>query len=334
MDATPIIKVAGAGALGLTCALALADRGARVTVHDPAGPGDNASSVAAGMLAPAFEAVLDPQATPHLAALMAGRDLWPGLAERIGVPLDRRGALGVGESAWLAEAEARLRNLGLASARTGRTDDLAPGVTGREGLLVADDWRLDSLGAMVALRRACMAAGVSFRSEPVAERGNADLLLAATGEASGLAPELALLQPIKGHILRLAGPPYGGLTVRAKGIYAAPAADGLILGATMEPGLSDRTVDPAQTARLLQAGLALFPGWSQAPVNAQTGVRAETPDGLPLAGFSRSPGVLVAAGARRNGWLLAPLVAQVVAALVFERDAGPYATAFNPGRFA
>ena len=53
------ITVAGAGALGLTTALALADAGAQVTVFDPAGPADNASGVAAGMLAPAFEAVLD-----------------------------------------------------------------------------------------------------------------------------------------------------------------------------------------------------------------------------------------------------------------------------------
>ena len=31
------------------------------------------------------------------------------------------------------------------------------------------------------------------------------------------------------------------------------------------------------------------------------GVRAATPDGLPLVGFSRTPGVILAVGARRNG---------------------------------
>ena len=51
MTKGPKITVAGAGALGLTTALALADAGAQVTVFDPAGLGDNASGVAAGMLA-------------------------------------------------------------------------------------------------------------------------------------------------------------------------------------------------------------------------------------------------------------------------------------------
>jgi glycine oxidase len=55
---------------------------------------------------------------------------------------------------------------------------------------------------------------------------------------------------------------------------------------------------------------------------------------LPLVGFSQSPGVLVAAGARRNGWLLAPLVGRMVAALACEADPGPYAGRLAPGRFA
>ncbi|WP_374532535.1 FAD-dependent oxidoreductase, partial [Phenylobacterium sp.] len=83
MTKGPKITVAGAGALGLTTALALADAGAQVTVFDPAGPGDNASGVAAGMLAPAFEAVLDPAAAPHFDLLLAARDLWPALEARM-----------------------------------------------------------------------------------------------------------------------------------------------------------------------------------------------------------------------------------------------------------
>jgi glycine oxidase len=62
-------------------------------------------------------------------------------------------------------------------------------------------------------------------------------------------------------------------------------------------------------------------------------VRAATPDGLPMAGFSAADGAILAVGARRNGWLLAPLVAQVVAACVMGRDAGPYAARLDPARF-
>ena len=43
--------------------------------------------------------------------------------------------------------------------------------------------------------------------------------------------------------------------------------------------------------------------------------------------------VTVAGGARRNGWLLAPLVAQMVTAYVTGRDAGRHAPQFDPGRF-
>ena len=93
------ITVAGAGALGLTTALALADAGAQVTVFDPAPAADNASGVAAGMLAPAFEAVLDAAATPHFDLLLAARDLWPALEARIGIVVDRAGALATGSGA-------------------------------------------------------------------------------------------------------------------------------------------------------------------------------------------------------------------------------------------
>ena len=52
-----------------------------------------------------------------------------------------------------------------------------------------------------------------------------------------------------------------------------------------------------------------------------------------MVGFSQTPGVIVAVGARRNGWLLAPLVAQIVAACVMGRDSGPYAARLDPARF-
>ena len=52
------VLVAGAGAIGSVLSLILAQEGARVILADPAPVGDNASGVAAGMLAPAFEAVL------------------------------------------------------------------------------------------------------------------------------------------------------------------------------------------------------------------------------------------------------------------------------------
>ncbi|PXA71374.1 D-amino-acid oxidase, partial [Caulobacter sp. D4A] len=66
------VAVAGAGAFGSATALILSRLGFQVTVFDPAAPGDNASGVAAGMLAPAAEAVFDPVSRGHMPVLRRG----------------------------------------------------------------------------------------------------------------------------------------------------------------------------------------------------------------------------------------------------------------------
>jgi glycine oxidase len=43
--------------------------------------------------------------------------------------------------------------------------------------------------------------------------------------------------------------------------------------------------------------------------------------------------VFLAVGARRNGWLLAPLVADIVTAAVTGKDGGPWASRLDPSRF-
>lgn len=333
------VTVAGAGALGLSSALALADAGCEVTVWDPA-PETNASAVAGGMIAPAFEAALDAEAAPAFDLLMAARDLWPALEARSGVVLDRSGALGVGPPDWLDALQAGFVRLGLRMTELPRLtlENLAPGLSPAfaDGLMTREDWRLEPGQAMAALRGAATAAGVTFRARRAADAGEGDWLVVATGADPGLAniaPELARLTPIKGHILRLAGAAHGRCTVRAPDVYAVPGDGGLALGATMEVGVSDPNPDPAQAERLLSAGVGLFPALGGARPQVFAGVRAATPDGLPMVGPSEAERVILATGARRNGWLLAPLVAQVVAACVTGRDPGPYAARLHPARF-
>jgi len=330
------VIVAGAGALGLSAALALADAGCAVTVCDRLAE-PQASAVAAGMLAPVFEVVLDGGGEAYLELLLAARNLWPGLAVRAGVAIDRSGTAAVGSEAWLAEVRSRLLGFGLRGVDLPRAmlDELFPGAApGLQALLLREDWRLEPRAALAALRAAAQATGVQFRAETVRERGRADWLVAATGAARDLAPELSRLTPIKGQILRYPGVCGGAVSLRAQGAYAVPGEGGLALGATMEAGRADTAIDPARAAPLIRAGEALLPGLAGAACEISAGVRAATPDGLPMVGVSRDAGVIVAAGARRNGWLLAPLVAQVVAAYVTGRDPGPYAARLDPARFA
>ena len=282
MSGAPKVTIAGAGVLGLASALALAEAGCVVTVCDPGG-GPNASAVAAGMIAPVFEAVLDPAARAHLDLLMAGRDRWPGLAERAGVSLDRSGAVAVGDEAWLAGVAAGFSALGLRATEIGQATAaaLAPGLSeelSRRAILTREDWLVDPQVALPALRAAAAARGVTFRTEAVSGRGEADVLVIATGAATGLAdvaPELVELSPIKGHIVRFPGPA-GGVMVRTDGAYAAPGQGGLAVGATMEPGRADALVDFAAAAPLLAAGVRLFPRLRDGRFEIAAGVRGAT----------------------------------------------------------
>ena len=334
------VTVAGAGALGLCSALALAEAGCLVTVCDP-DPAGAASAVAAGMLAPVFEAVLDPQAAPAFDVLLAARDLWPALEARAGVRLDRSGAMAAGGEDWLAGIDAALIRLGVHGIDLPRrtAEDLAPGLSAdvAHAVLVREDWRLEPREAMASLRAACEAAGVVFRREAARDAGGADWLVAATGAGAGLAaaaPELSALAPIKGQIIRYPKARRGAVSVRGEGVYAAPSSDGLAVGATMEAGLSDKDPDPKALAPIIRRATALFPELDGAKHTVAAGVRATTPDGLPLVGLSAAPKVVIAAGARRNGWLLAPLVAQVVRACVTGAEPPPQARRFDPARFA
>ena len=352
------IVVAGAGAVGSVTALTLLRCGADVLLTDPAKRGDNASGVAAGMLAPAFEALLDPVAHDQFPLLAVARDFWRYLEASLGVGvgvIERAGALYVPEDE--DDLESRARRLAaldpsseVLSAAKGAV--LCPGLAcGGPVLFSALDWRLEPDAALAALHAAFAAEGGRMADMAVAgwslgearlssgETHHADVLVLATGSAAGPVPaiaQLAQLTPIKGQILRFeAQSPLVGPSVRATGIYVAPSARGAVVGATMQAGQADLRIEPQAVSRLHAAAGLLFPALLGAKPTARAGVRAATADGLPLVGASpEHEGVMLAVGARRNGWLLAPAMADVVAARLRGLDAGAFGAAFDPTRFA
>ena len=349
MQSVKTIVVAGAGAIGSAVALTLVRAGHAVTLADPAPLGANASGVAAGMLAPAFESLFD-EGAGGFDLLVAARDAWPALADAVGAPLVREGAVAVGDRAQVEAWGARLANLGarqviLSPAEGSR---LAPRLrAGLWAVFSPEDWRLDPRAGLKALREAAKAGGACFVQDRVtgfdgeaahlagAPPIRADLLVIATGAAQGLAttaPELAALRPVKGQLLRADEPKAGGPVVRAPGVYLCPTDQGLVLGASMEEGRADTALDANVLQALVTRAEAIAPGVGGLGWRAEAGVRAATPDGLPLVGFCRAPGVVLAVGARRNGWLLAPLIATVVLNLVEGRSPGPWAARFDPAR--
>lgn len=336
------VVVAGGGALGSSIALVLAQAGARVTLVDP-GQAPSASGVAAGMLAPAFEAVLDPEGGLSFDVLRQARDLWPAFAQRLGGDIGprRTGAAWVDLPGAPARAEAiaeGLRRIGadVESPPAG----MAPRAEGRAAVFTPDDWRIAPAAALAVLAQAFAdAGGETVRARVEGFEGGqvwlsdgarlaADHLVVATGaEGAALAPELAALIPIKGQILKYPDliPPGGAPTLRCAGGYATGGADGLSVGATMEIGRADRAIDPAVSERLHALAIQLYPEAAAMTPIALTGVRAATSAGPPIVAPSSRPGVFVAAGARRNGWLLAPLVARMVMAYLSGAEPGPHA---------
>jgi len=323
------VLVAGAGAVGSMLALRLARAGARVTLAEPGPVGRNASGVAAGMLAPVFESVFDP-GPGEFDLLMRARGLWPDLAQGAGINIDRSGAMAVGSPAELDMWEAALRELGAAGERHDeaaareRSPWLAQGLG---GLWTAQDWRLDSVQALHALQSAARREGVEQRNVAVeafqpgratlanGERIDVDRVVLATGATRGLtalAPELSGLRPIKGHILRMTGLCLTGPAVRYAGGYICPDPSGAVIGATMETGRDDDAVEASSVLSIRERAARALPAALTAPAEAAVGVRAATQDRKPLVRPSATPGVWLAVGARRNGWLLAPLIAETV----------------------
>ena len=341
------VLIAGAGALGSALAVSLARAGARVTLAEPSPVGANASGVAAGMLAPVFESLFDagPEA---LETFRGARDLWPDFAASVQINLDRTGAMALGLDSELDEWGAQLAAWGDPAARLSpaQARERSPWLAdGFGGLYTDQDWRLDAGAALQALRDAAERAGVRRLAAGVdgfepgraslagGETIDADILIIATGASRALidiAPELGALTPIKGHILRAPGLALTGPTVRFEGGYVCPARDGAIIGASMEFGRDDTVVDPAAIQRIRDLAAPVLPAIAATPFTAAVGVRADTPDHRPLVGPSAAPGVWLAVGARRNGWLLAPMIAEAVTRAMM---GGEIDAVFDPGRF-
>lgn len=344
------VIVAGAGAFGSAIALRLVQSGVRVTLIDPdLGMGRNASAVAAGMLAPAFESVLDPETNLPFSMLCAARDLWPAFADRIGreIGLVRSGAAWIDLPGLEPRAEAMRVSLEALGARIAAPPSVT--LVGLQAVFTPEDWRLSPAEALPAMLGAFRAAGgtavrgalaaIEVGGAVLSDGGRivADRIVLATGAGGrGLAPELSTLSPIKGQLVGFPDlvPPAGAPILRCQGGYATGGEDGLCVGATMEAGASDLMADPAVIERLHALAARLYPAARDLEPIPAVGVRAASPDGRPLVGPSVAEGVLLAVGARRNGWLLAPLVAEIIAAYLAQGDPGPYAEVLAPARFA
>jgi glycine oxidase len=351
------LAVAGGGAIGLACAWRAAQRGLRTVVLDAGEPG--AWQVAAGMLAPVAEAQVGDAAAVEL-GLRAARG-FAAFCDELGEDVGHRttGTLLVARDRDEAEALERelvfRRGLGLEVERLrpsqARRAEPALAPTVRLALDVPGDHSVDPRRLVAALAAAFEREGGTLRRARVAavvERGlrladgeivRAGQVVLATGAMSIDAPDAVPVRPVKGQIMRLRDPRGPGLvdrTIRGPQAYLVPRADGgYVLGATMEERGHDTSPTAGGVYELLRDMSEIVPGVLELDVEElRAGLRPGTPDNLPAIGPGTADGLLWATGHFRNGILLAPLTAELIAAAACGDPLPDWAAIVDPRRFA
>jgi glycine oxidase len=366
--------IVGGGVIGLSCAWYAARRGLSVRVLERDRPGAGASGVAAGMLAPVGEATwgeeellglalqshaLWPEFAARLAAT-AGRA--PGFLElgALHVALDRD------EAAELRRRFELMRSLGLEAAwlRPHDARELEPGISpscaaavhAPHEAAVDPPQLLEALRAAAETEGAVILSGVEVR-EPLVEdrrlagvrtadgvKHRAEWTVVATGAWSGAAEWLPVevrppVRPVKGQILTLRGPagaPVCERIVVSERVYIVPRSDGrLVVGATVEEQGFDTRVTAGGVHELLREAYRALPDVAELELSeAVAGLRPGTPDNAPVIGSAELDGLVYATGHYRNGILLAPATAELVAAELAGEEPEVDASAFSVARFA
>jgi glycine oxidase len=323
------ILIAGAGIIGVSLALELAARGASIALLDTASALRGASIAAAGMLA-----ADDPHNPPELHDLSAYS---LSLYDRFLAHLNELSGLEVpyqtnttmqyrddGSVLTLAEKSIDPRQLAAAALQATLRSNISLFEHTR-GLNISEDAssiRVQPLDGPSFLARSLVhASGAWFKGPPA-------------------------ITPRKGQMLRVRIPE--GLALhevrRSSSIYIVPRTRGpqagtALIGATEEDAGFDPHISQPDLDTLRSRAAVLLPELGSAgaapQVEAWAGFRPATSDGLPAIG--RLPGTTnqwLAAGHFRNGILLAPGTAAVLADLLEDRDPSVDLTAFSAGRFS
>ena len=357
MTTSSSLIVIGAGITGLSIAAVAQSRGISVTIVARERGDSIASGVAAGMVAPALEALTEHEPDAAYARLKAAEQQWHVQSDAWGEDL----------AALIAEARAtadsryvwpqsdnasdittpRLHDMGV-TFRALTDDELIPVASDCDGVRVDGDWLVPAGTVLEMLSARIVAGGGRYITGAVATAAvnavtldsgevlKADHVVVAAGfGAAGLAadiPSLKCLSPIKGHLLALKGQ---GTTavLRSPLGYLADHDTAAKFGATMQFGQTGNDVQPEAVDDLKVRAKQILPDLDLTNAEPKVGVRASTPDGWPLIGRDARSGVLVAVGMRRNGYIFAPMAARIVTALILNEALPDDAALYAPSRF-
>jgi len=343
--------IIGAGIIGLTLAIELHKRGAKVLVVERGEPGREASSAAGGMLVDSpleTHTVLQPLAT-------ASARMYPEFAYELevesGAKVDLRdqGAIVFPTEPWYESA-------GLESLLPSRLSEMEPALANASRpAFCLKERSVDPRGVTAAAIKTAKKRGIDFSSGDSVTAVNvtdgratgittikttfhAPKVVNCAGAWSGqIGPHAFPTRPVKGQMLCLVSPSRELLkhVIRAPEAYLIPRSDGrIIVGTTVEEAGFDKRTDVSTIQRLHRAAVALVPELRNAKILEDwAGLRPGTPDALPILGATSTPGYYVATGHFRDGILLAPITAKVMAGVIDGIEPEYDVTPFSPARF-
>lgn len=352
----PDVVVVGGGLIGLACATAVARAGVAVLVVSSTEPGA-ASPASAGILAP----TVGDAPLPVQALGITARDMYPPYVEElvartgIRVSLDLSGVLETARD----DVEARALRASLQRhtewVEPHLLRDLEPAVAHAVGAAFhARDGAVDVRVLLEAVHadaqrdpRISLVGGRVVRLEvdrlpallelQSGERVEADKVVIAAGawvgEIWGL-PRPIPVVPVRGQILAFGGETPRHVVMGAHG-YVVPRGNRCLAGSTMEHvGFDPRTTTKG-AARIREIAAELIPSLAGRPeLEHWAGLRPVTPDLLPMVGADpEHDSLFYACGHSKNGVLLAPLTAHVIADLVVRGSTSVDVTPYAPGRF-
>jgi glycine oxidase len=348
------VIIIGGGIIGLSLSISLRKLGMKVLVVERGEPGREASHAAAGMLADC--GVETPAALQPLAH--ASAQMYPEfvheLQDESGINVDLRdnGTLllsrtentqefpsGIAENVSpdrLADFEPALANLHLPTIWL-KERSVDPRALTAAALHAAKHREVD-IASGTAVTEVLVQDGRIAGVRTERSRYAAAVVVNCAGAWAGCFSTHGFpTRPVKGQMLSVVGGPRGLLrhVIRAPDVYLVPRSDGRILiGSTLEEAGYDKRTDPDTIRRLREAAIRLVPALTEARILEDwAGLRPGTPDDLPIVGATRTSGYFVATGHFRDGILLAPITAQVMAQVITGVQPEYDISAFSPERF-
>jgi len=352
------IVIIGGGVIGLSVARALALRGARdICLVEKEDLATEASSAAAGMLAPQVEANTNDE---FFRLACRSRDTYVDFAARlleetdVNVELDTTGTLYIALTeadvadcenrfSWQAGAGLDVEKL-TANEVLRREPSINPLL--RMALFFPRDIQVENRRLVFALANSVSRLSVSILTHTSIDEIRTDknkivgvetaggfiscntVVIAAgcwsgsiriTGRHDWIGP---LMEPVRGQMVCLSAKPH--LTrhvVYSHRGYIVPRQDGrLLAGSTSEPNTFVKQTTAAGVASILENAREISPRIAQLPiVDMWAGLRPKAPDGLPVLGpCDEIAGLHYATGHYRNGILLAPVTGELIAEAILE----------------